>query len=168
MPSLASVSAVNNTEAINNDDLALLIKEKEFIINWSRDLLEAIDKEIDLETKIKLMEGCGRGCYNRFQFKQDIAKAGKGDLDKLIKAYRQNFEIWKDEEGVHIRYGETSKKCYCPAAQIRHPQPNDLHCECTRTTHQTIFEEALGIPVNVKIVESLRRGGKTCHFIVNF
>lgn len=113
------------------------------------------------------MEDYGHGCYNRVQFKQDIAKAGRGDLEKLIQAYGQIFEIWKNEEGVHIRYGETSKKCYCPAAQIPQPQLNDIQCECTRTTHQTIFEEALGVPVKVKEIESLRRGGKTCHFIVN-
>lgn len=113
------------------------------------------------------MNGCGKGCYNRFKFKQDIAEAGKSDIDKLINAYKNNFEIWKEGEDIHIRYGETSERCYCPAAQIREPHPNDLHCECTKATHQTIFETALGVPVNVKILESLRRGGKTCHFLVS-
>lgn len=151
-----------------SDELAKLKQEKEFIINWVHDLLDTMDKELDEATCIKLIEGCGRGCYNRFKFKQDIAEKGKGDIDKLIAAYSQNFEIWKEDGFVHVRYGRISKQCYCPAGQIRHPQPNDLHCECTRTTHQTIFETALGHPVKVKILETLRRGGKTCHFQIEY
>jgi len=38
--------------------------------------------------------------------------------------------------------------------------------KCTRATHQAIFETALQRPFKVDIVESLRRGGMTCHFAV--
>ena len=141
--------------------------EKEFIQNWLTDLLETMDSVLDQETKVKLMEGCGRGCFRRFRFKQDIANRGKDNLEKLIEAYKKNFEIWRDGERVHIRYGEVSNRCYCPAANYRPAKPNDIHCECTRTTHQTIFETALGRPFKVDIAESLRRGGKTCHFVVH-
>jgi hypothetical protein len=50
---------------------------------------------------------------------------------------------------------------------MRPPKPDDLHCECTRTTHQSIFETALGRPIKVDVVETLRRGGKTCHFVAH-
>ena len=59
----------------------------------------------------------------------------------------------------------TSKRCYCPVVRDRPAKPSDLHCECTRATHQSIFEAALGRPVPVEVVETLRRGGKTCHFV---
>jgi hypothetical protein len=150
-----------------DEDFEKIRREKEFIENWLSDLLDSMDKTIDRETQVKIIEGCGRGCFNRFQFKKDIAAKGEGNLEKLIDAYQQNFEIWKDENTVHIRYGETSKGCYCPAAKYRTPKTEDLHCECTRTTHQTIFETALRRPFKVDIAESLRRGGKTCHFIVH-
>ena len=139
--------------------------EKEFIQHWLSDLLGTMEKMLDRETLVKLMEGCGKACYQRYQFKQDIASQGKGNVDKLIEAYRKNFEIWREGDLVHIRYGEVSDHCYCPAANYRAPMPNDIHCECTRMTHQTIFETALGHPIKVKVVESLRRGGKTCHFV---
>ncbi len=149
------------------DELKTVKQEKEFIMNWVRDLLETMDKELDEPTRVHLIEGCGKGCFNRYKFKQDIAEKGKGDLDNLIAAYSENFEVWKEGDTVHIRYGEVSKQCYCPAAKIREPQPHDLHCECTRMTHQTIFETAMNRPFKVDIVESLRRGGKTCHFLVH-
>ena len=149
-------SSDENTLSQTLDDNCKVIKnEKEFIQNWLTDLMTTIDKELDDETKQKLMAGCGRGCFNRFKFKQDIAEKGNGDLDKLVEAYKQNFEIWKEDNSIHIRYGEVSKGCYCPAARYRPARPNDLHCECTRNTYKTIFETALGRPVDVQIAETV-------------
>ncbi len=146
------------------EELARVTREKEFIQNWLIDLLDTMETELDRESAEKLLAGCGRGCFRRHEFKQKIAERGKGDVDKLIEAYKQNFEVWREGETVHIRYGEVSNQCYCPAANYRTSKPQDIHCECTRSTHQTIFETALGRSIRVEIVESLRRGGKTCHF----
>lgn len=150
-----------------DDKLQVLQSQKQFVENWLADLLDSIDKNLDRSTQEKIVGNCGIACFNRFQFKKDIAINGSGDLDKLIESYRKNFEIWKDGETVHIRYGEVSANCYCPAANYRPPKPNDIHCECTRNTHKAIFETALGKTFRVDIAESLRRGGKTCHFIVH-
>ncbi len=150
-----------------DEKLERLQNEKEFIVNWLTDLLNTMDVRLNQETKVKLIEGCGVGCFNRHKFKKDIAAKGHGDVAKLLDAYKQNFEVWRDGDEVHIRYGEVSKLCYCPAAQNIPPKPNDIHCECTRMTHQTIFETALGRPFKTEIVETLRRGGKTCHFVVH-
>lgn len=152
---------------MNVREIERLQMEKEFIANWLTDLLATMAVELDRETQVKLVEGCGRGCYNRFSFKQDIARAGQGDLAKLIEAYRRTFEIWQAGDGVHIRYGEVSPGCYCPAARALPISPDDLHCECTRATHQAIFETALGHPVHIEILETVRRGGKTCHVVVH-
>jgi hypothetical protein len=138
--------------------------ENAFINNWLTDLFEAIETEVDPAAQLKLMQACGRGCYRRHQFKQDIAAAGKGDPEKLIAAYRKNFGIEREGDLVHIRYGD---HCFCPAARNRPARPNDLHCECTRATHQTVFETALGRPVKVELLETVRRGGKTCHLVAH-
>lgn len=155
------------SEIVSDDDEKYknLLQEKEFIQNWLSDLVGTIETELDEATKVRLMAGCGRGCFKRHKFKSDIAEKGRRDLDKLIEAYKQNFEVWKEGNTVHVRYGEVSQGCYCPAAKFRPAKPNDLHCECTRATHQTIFETALGRPIDVKILETVRRGSKTCHFI---
>lgn len=165
---LSRITIPEAASAIPEDEKYNMLKgEKDFICNWLTDLLNSMEQVLERETQVKIIEGCGRGCFNRHQFKKDIAAKGSGDLDKLIEAYSQNFEIWKEDNSVHIRYGETSSRCYCPAANYRDSKPDDIHCECTRTTHQTIFETALGRPFRVDIVESLRRGGKTCHFLVH-
>ena len=156
---LLSATSLIASESVSTEDdkYQQLLQEKEFIQNWLTDLISTIETELDEPTRVKLLAGCGRGCFNRLKFKSDIAEKGKGDLDKLIEAYKQNFEAWKEGNTVHIRFGEVSPGCYCPAAKFRPAKPNDLHCECTRATHQTIFETALERPVDVKILESVRR-----------
>jgi hypothetical protein len=144
----------------------IIQSQKQFIENWLSDLLDSMEKHTDRLTREKIVGGCGIRCFERHQFKKDIATAGRGDLDKLIEAYKENFEIWKEDDKVHIRYGEVSGQCYCPAANYRQAKPDDIHCECTRNTHKAVFETALGKPFRVEVAESLRRGGKTCHFIV--
>jgi hypothetical protein len=142
-------------------------REKEFVKGWLTDLFDTMNSELDESTRVKLMAGCGRGCFRRYSFKQDIAREGKRGLDSLLQAYKKNFEVWKEGDLVHVRYGAVNKQCYCPAARYHPPLPHDSHCECTRATHQTIFETALDRPIKVEVVESLRRGGKTCHFVAH-
>lgn len=145
--------------------LTPLQREKAFLEGWLTDLLDAMQTELDEPTRIRLMAACGRGCFLRHSFKQELAAQGQGNLENLIAALQNNFEAWQADDGVHIRYGETSAHCYCPVLPERAGAPDELHCHCTRATHQTIFETALGRPVQVEILESLRRGGKTCHFL---
>jgi len=149
------------------DELANTKMERDFILNWVNDLMDTMDKVLDEETYIKLIEGCGRGCYNRHQFKKDISIAAQGDLEKLLIAYKKNFEVWKEDDTVHIRYGEKSPGCYCPVLKNQAYNTKGLHCNCTKATHQAIFENALGRPFKVDILESIRRGGQTCHFLVH-
>lgn len=141
--------------------------EKEFIQNWLADLLEGITAQLDEPAQAKLIGACGQGCYRRHQFKQDMAADAQGSLEKLIDVYKERFEIWRASDGIHIRYGERSPGCYCPAARYRPGSKNDIHCQCTRATHQTIFETALGRPFKVTILRSVRRGDQTCEFLVN-
>jgi hypothetical protein len=151
-------------EAAAPDELEAARRERDFVRNWVSDLLDTAEAELPRELQVKLMEGCGRGCYRRHEFKTRIAEHGRGDVDKLIAAYGKNFEAWREGRSVHIRYGEVSSRCYCPVVRERPAKANDIHCECTRSTHQSIFEAALGRPVRVEVLETLRRGGRTCHF----
>lgn len=139
--------------------------EYTFTNNWLSDLFDAIEAEVDRPTQERLLEACGRGCYRRHKFKQNIAAEGTGDLDKLLTAYRKNFNIERLGDTVHIRYG--GGKCFCPAAKNRPPRANDVQCECTKATHLMIFQTALGRPFKGEIVESVRRGDSNCHIAIH-
>ncbi len=139
--------------------------ESTFTNNWLSDLFDAIESEVDRPTQERLLEACGRGCYRRHKFKQDIATEGSGDLDKLLAAYRKNFGVERVGDTIHIRYG--GGKCFCPAAKNRPPRTNDVQCECTKATHLMVFETALGRKFKGEIVESVRRGGSNCHIAIH-
>jgi hypothetical protein len=96
--------------------------EKDFIQNWLSDLLDAMEAELDQPTLNRLVGACGRGCFLRHAFKREMAVEGKGSLEKLISAMQNNFEVWLAEDGVHIRYGETVERCYCPVAPAGSPR----------------------------------------------
>ncbi|HVU32090.1 MAG TPA: hypothetical protein VHE61_01560 [Opitutaceae bacterium] len=139
--------------------------ENQFVNNWLTDLFDGIYAEVDPATRIRLLEACGRGCYRRHAFKRDIAAAGKGDVDKLVEAYRKNFGIRREGDLVHITYG--GGKCYCPAARNRPARADDVHCECTRATHEAIWSAAMGRPYRAELRETVRRGGSRCHIVVH-
>lgn len=141
-----------------------------FIQGWVTDLMDTIEQEPDEATRIRLLSGCGRGCFRRHQFKKDLAEKGKGSVDKLIASLKNNFEVWREgTDKVHVRYGEVNNNgCYCPAAKFRPGRPKtDSQCYCTRATHQAIWEAALGYAPKIDILQTVRRGDPTCHFLVH-
>lgn len=155
------------TQNPSDDDPERIKLERNFILNWMIDLRESIEKNVDQATKEKLFADCGIGCFKRHKFKTDMAKAGEGSIENLFKEYDKNYEVWIDGDKFHIRYGKENKNCYCHVGRNTPNKLNDVHCECTKNTHKAIFEAAMKRPFNVEIVESVKRGGKTCHFIVD-
>jgi hypothetical protein len=150
------------------EEIRQLRYKNEFMNNWLTDLADTIYEELDEGTRVRLMAGCGKGCHRRHQFTQDIVNAGKGDLDRLLEAYKKSFGIRREGDLVHITYGPSPQGgCWCPAAQDRPARPGDMHCECTRAKHELIFKEALGRPFKVEMLESFRRGGTRCHLVVH-
>ncbi len=154
-------------DAGRDQALAAADPDKQFIQNWLADLMDAVDRGLDEPAKVRLIGECGRACFERHEFKRNWAIEGKGDPDKLIAALKKNFEVWREGNLVHIRYGKVSKGCYCPAANYREPKRKDIHCYCSRGTHAAVWSTALGRDVRVDLVESVRRGDKTCHFVAH-
>lgn len=156
--------SAEGAEGAADEELQRARQSYAFTENWLVDFLAEVDAEVDAATRVRLFEACGRGCYRRHPFKQAIAAEGSGDLARLLAAYRHNFNVERVGDVVHIRYGD---HCYCPAALGRPTTgPGDLQCECTKATHQAIFEAALGRRPRADVAESIRRGGKTCHIRV--
>ncbi len=140
---------------------------KNFIENWLVDLLNGMEEELDEKTIVKLMSACGRGCFRRHKFKTDIAEQGKGDVDKLLKAMTTSYNVRREGNLVHVDFGKGAPGCYCPVLKENPSKLNSQHCHCTRSTIQAIWETALNRPIKIDIVETFRRGGNTCHFIVH-
>ncbi len=164
---LDAIGTVLPASPLSTEETPEARQDGDFVRNWLADMLQAMETYVDREVQVKLMEVCGRRCFERHDFMQNIARQGNGNLQKLLEAYKTKFEVSQEGNLVHIRFGKALGRCCCPAANYRPSKANDIHCECSRSTHQTIFETALGRPFKVDIVETLRRGGKSCHFRVH-
>ena len=88
---LAALSCFGSAETSTTAPKVSDDPEFKFVQNWLTDLTKAMDAELDQDTKIKLMSACGRGCFNRFKFKQDLAAEGKGSVDKLVEALNEEL-----------------------------------------------------------------------------
>ena len=76
---------LGNTENPDEDEKTKAIRsEKEFIENWLRDFMDTMDKILDTDTEMKSIEGCGRGCFDRHQFKKDMADRGLVARDDFV------------------------------------------------------------------------------------
>ena len=162
-----ALAADGESSAPSASELTPLEREKNFTDNWLSDLLDTMDAELDGPTRARLIEGCGRACYRRHAFKPAVAAAAGGTIEGLVRSYHSMCEAWVEGTDLHVRFGEQVGRCFCPVLRDRPGRADDLHCHCTKATHQSIIETALARPVTMEIVETVRRGGKTCHFIAH-
>ena len=149
-----------------------LARDKAFTDNWLADLLATMETILDEPARIRLMEGCGRGCFTRHRFKTEIAAAiaaAGGTREALLETYQRRWDAWFEGNTFHIRIRASgpTPACRCPVLRDHPAGHGAMHCHCTKGTHQAVLEAALGRPVRVEIVDTVRRGGSSCHFIAD-
>jgi len=140
------------------------MKQKlKFVHNWISNLMKNMDSHLDEETKIELMEECGRVCARNHTKKEALKFQGQLDgwLTKM-KTWVGEENIQKEENLVHVFYS----KCFCPIIQDSQPILADTYCNCSRGWLKENFETVLERPVKVKLEDSIMRGGKQCSFTV--
>ena len=142
------------------------------LLTRSFKLLDAIVKSldaVDLETRMRLMESCGKACA---QEDGDLAIAeeiGKTTSNMTEVVERINKEllwcgIWS-QKGKSIE--STCTKCGCPLVKSKAINRNATWCYCSRGWVKTIFEAALKRHVEVELEKSIGRGDNICKFVVH-
>ena len=125
--------------------------------------MKSIDKHLDNEEKVKLLEDCGRACAGRHA-KLEAAKH-KGHLDGWLEALSKWIgpeNVRKDGNSIWIVYS----KCFCPLVKDSPPLLSYTYCNCSRGWLKEVFETVLERPVEVKLEDSVMRGGNQCRFSV--
>ena len=138
-------------------------REQKFKEDWVKALMENLEDQFDEEARIKLMETCGRGCAKRGAIQ--IAEACKGDVDKMVKILSRipDLEIEKKDDNEYlVTYG----KCFCELVSKGPERLPDAYCECSRGWLLQMFGTAAEKPVEVKILQTVKRGADACKFVV--
>jgi len=134
---------------------------------WIAWLIDAMDENVDEETRAKILEKCGRQC----QSENFIKKARKiyeetGSIDEFLDQFGQVYKnLHREGDRVYIIY----PKCYCPNVnKIPTGKLSATYCNCSRGWVKALFEGALGRPVEVIMEKSIVKGDEQCRFRVVF
>ncbi len=132
---------------------------------WLKTLMEGLDNELDEETKVKILENCGRNCIPRsFASKAKNCNKEAKNVDEFLERLGKVWKHVHREDGdVYVVY----EKCYCPIVKTYSGELSSTWCNCSRGWTKELFEEALGKPVKVVLEKSVRQGDKECRFRVH-
>lgn len=135
-----------------------------FAQRWVRNLVESIDEHLDQDTKVRLMESCGRACARAEAVA--AAQACGGDLEQLLSTLgrwigRENVQ--RDGGAVHVVY----RRCFCPLVGDEATEVPAIYCLCSRGWLKEMFETVVARPVEVELVESIKRGADQCRFTIS-
>ncbi len=125
--------------------------------------MENLDRHLDEDTRIELMESCGRSCARHESIR--MAESCRGDVGSLVSRLgkiigEQNATVKGDT--VHLQYD----KCYCPLVAKGPEILSDTWCNCSRGWVLEMFETAAEKSVKVELVQSIKRGDPCCRFVV--
>ncbi len=149
-------------------------KKYDFSQTWVKRFMDILDQDVDEPTRVKLMHTMGRTCFSGAHGKRSERRAEPGDLDKLIasmKRYGGDEMIRREGDVIHFQYVRNPAGlkvadgwCLCPMVEKGPANLSGTFCACSEGYVTEMFERASDVPVKVELVESLKRGGKTCRF----
>jgi predicted hydrocarbon binding protein len=80
---------------------------------------------------------------------------------------------YRDSNTVYYNYIQNSKGlkiedgyCLCPLTEDGPAGLSPTYCICSTGYVKEMFERMMGESVEVELLESLRRGGKKCRFLI--
>jgi predicted hydrocarbon binding protein len=140
------------------------IDQKEFTQNWLKNFFAILDANLDEQTKMKMMEECGRSCARTGPIR--AAQKHKGNLDSFLVTFAKWHGgaeyIQKDGNKLQV----TCKECYCPLVKDGPATLPYSYCFCSRGWMKELFETVMGKPVEVELIQSIKRGAENCKFTI--
>jgi len=147
--------------------------------SWVKLLLDNMDALLDEETKVKLMNACGRSCYLNAFGVASAKKPSPESAERYLQALEKGgFRVERGSAWTTIYYGWAGKQnpqglslkegyCMCPLVENEIPGLSPTYCNCSAGYVTEGMERATGRKVkSVEILEAVKRGGKDCRFRV--
>jgi len=136
---------------------------------WIASVIDGMDEFVDEETKIRVLESCGKACaafHGHLQIVADLKAKGSSVEDILTHMNRE--KMWC---GDWIQEGDIISSicdaCECPLVLADLVKLSPTFCYCSRGFAKSLFEEILGKPVSVELTKAIGRGDEFCHFRVD-
>jgi len=140
-----------------------MTQKQKILHDWLSNLMKNMDSLLDEESKIKVLEECGRACAGKHAKKE--ALKSKGDLDgwlATMKKWVGENNVQKEGNTVRLTYS----KCFCPLVGSIDSLLSSTFCNCSRGWLKENFETVVGKPAKVKLEDSIMMGGQECRFSI--
>jgi len=145
-----------------------------------RRLVSELDNNVDQAVREKIMQNCGRACFEGAHGKRPAEAPKAEDAARFLDGMRKYlgedgvkqvgtqmvvyFKYTANPRGLKVADGY----CLCPILEDAPKDISPTYCLCSVGYVREIFERRLGKTVNVELTESVLRGGKGCNFKVSF
>ena len=140
-------------------------RDQEFLEHWMTTLMELLEQQLNEDQRNALMHSCGRACARREAI--GLAARFAGDVKGMVENFAQNMggpeRIFLDANTVHMDFDG----CFCPLVDEGPEVLPDTFCECSKGWMLEMFETAAQKPVQVEILQTVRRGDPTCGFLIH-
>jgi hypothetical protein len=149
-------------------------KRADFGKTWIGRFMKVVDERLVEPERQALMAANGRACAMGAYGPPDASKAMTVDvflaqLQGYVgeeNAHREGdivfFNYVGNPDGLKVADGY----CLCPLVEDGPKDLSPTYCHCSVGYVGYMFEKAIGRPVQVELLESLRGGGKRCRFAV--
>jgi hypothetical protein len=138
---------------------------------WIRNAIRRLEKESGKATARRVMQACGMKCCGPTQQKRakrfmEESKSVEGLLARLNEAGIGGGRLKLKNRNTIVGGYDW---CYC--GRVKHtaePFPTDTYCYCSTGWYRSLFEAALGKPVQVKLKQSIIQGARSCEFEIRW
>lgn len=135
--------------------------EYDFAVGWTKALLQGLN-ERDNNT-YDLFEKCACFHYNANNM-DDIIKKYIGNPDGFLEFLSKEWgwKINKSDDNKKIIIDENKDFCVCPVVHRMGNNVPPAICNCSEHFAKKMFSKVTGKQVNVKVIRSFIRDGKSC------
>ena len=143
----------------------------DFAERWAKRFFDIFDANLDEATREKIMKANGRACHEASLQGQKHPPISVDDFVARVQSYVGSEAIHREGDSVYFHYVQNPHGlkvaggyCLCPLVETGPAGLSGTYCLCSVGYVQHMFESATGRPAKVELLESLKRGGKTCKF----
>lgn len=154
--------------------------DKRNIAEWVKTAMEKLDALVDEKTRVQIMQKCGYNCAkkNSKVIERAVARRKKyASIDEFLRVEQQ-----KPMKGTRLaREGNILYQFYTPQTFTRPMRcycgllrglPNEetvskTYCNCAKGFVEKFWENVLGRPVKVDLMQSAVSGDKECKFAIH-
>jgi len=142
-------------------------------------MMDHMDTLLDVETKIRILNACGKSCFIHAFGVADERKPSPKQAEAYLKNLEKSgIEVTREKETIMIFYRWGTKQnpyglsmkegyCMCPIVESGAPGMSKSYCHCSAGYVKEGLERGTGKSVlKVDVLESVLQGGKDCRFKV--